>query len=247
MSMYNILFGKNSQTPIILSVIGLKENDIKRFRNCGVDDGNIYIYTRTGGRNRHEYSQEKLTNNLHYLYDHDNYDNTYATFYFSIPKEIQEDFTSFLNCGIEGVTQKFLKWINKTLNRKPTESDLHENMYEKQLATVKKLQISGDVSKLFNGHTVVPLTDSGVREMFKVTEKNDGKFIAYWNFLPYKLKVKENDLKYSFYKNMGDLEDEKVRFSIDIIWEIDHDIKERYIKKFGKEYPKSIKMMDESK
>jgi hypothetical protein len=87
--MYNLLFGKNPETADILKVIGLAESDVERFRDCGVDQAHnqIWVYTRTGGGNREDYPNEALTSSPHYLYDEDDdFDCTYATYYFSIPE-----------------------------------------------------------------------------------------------------------------------------------------------------------------
>lgn len=70
----------------ILSLIGLKESDINRYRGCDIDDDMIVVYARTGGNNREYYLNDDLTNNPYYLYDEDDsYDNTYANYYFEIP------------------------------------------------------------------------------------------------------------------------------------------------------------------
>jgi len=90
MSLYNILFGKNPDTKDILAAIGLEEWKIERFRDCWIDEekNQICVLTRTGGLNREDYSNIALTSNKYYLYDEDDdFDNTYATYYFSIPEE----------------------------------------------------------------------------------------------------------------------------------------------------------------
>lgn len=88
MSLYNMLFGMNPDTDKILSVLSLDKDEIERFRDCGVNEakGQIWIYTRTGGGNREDYPNEILTSHPNYLYDEDDdFDSTYATYYFSIP------------------------------------------------------------------------------------------------------------------------------------------------------------------
>lgn len=91
MSFYNMLFGKNSNTETILAAIGLKEGYIERFRDCWIDGNEICILTRTGGLNREDYQNKVLTSNPYYLYDEDDdFDNTYATYHFSIPNKEEE-------------------------------------------------------------------------------------------------------------------------------------------------------------
>ncbi len=91
MTLYNILFGKNPNTKDILAVLGLDEVDIERFRDCYVDDDKIVIFTRTGGGNREDFPNKKLVEHPSYLYDEDDeFDNTYAYYYFSIPESPKE-------------------------------------------------------------------------------------------------------------------------------------------------------------
>lgn len=103
MSLYNMLFGTNDATPLLLAAIGVKLDEIPRFRNCYFEGDNIAIYTRTGGGNREYYDEENednpegpwnsnLTANPHYVRDEDDdFDSTYATFYFKFPDELAED------------------------------------------------------------------------------------------------------------------------------------------------------------
>jgi hypothetical protein len=242
-----MMFGKNSNTELILAMIGLKECDIERFRDCGVDEEKIYIYTRTGGGNRDDYPNEILTSNEYYIEDEDDdFDSTYATYYFYIPPEIKQDFLDFTDSENKGISAKFIQWINKTLNRSETKSDLYAKNYARQMQVIKEQRLSNGVSEAFNGHSMMPLSDRGMEAMLNVIEGNDGKFIAYWNFLPYKFKIMQNEAKWSFDKNKSDLDQEKIRIGIDIIWEIDDEAWNRYWKKFSKKYPKSMNKMKES-
>lgn len=88
MSLYNMLFGKNDGYEELLQKIGIEENDIERFRDCYADGDYICVYTRTGGGNREDCPNEILTNNQYYVFDKDDeFDCTYATFYFQVPKQ----------------------------------------------------------------------------------------------------------------------------------------------------------------
>lgn len=78
----------------ILAAIGLTEGDIPRPRGCGIEDGMIIVHTRTGGGNRESYEEEndKLTENEYYLRDEDDdFDSTYANWYFRVPEEFQSE------------------------------------------------------------------------------------------------------------------------------------------------------------
>lgn len=107
MSLYNALFGTNSNADILLASLGITRANVPRFRDCYLEDGKIVIYTRTGGGNRHYYESVKSCRDEYpeyfkegsespsgpwnedlrdlpgYLTDSDDeYDVTYATFLF---------------------------------------------------------------------------------------------------------------------------------------------------------------------
>lgn len=53
MSLYNMLFGVNYKSAVILAVLGLTPSDVGRFRDSFITpEGQIAIYTRNGGGNR---------------------------------------------------------------------------------------------------------------------------------------------------------------------------------------------------
>jgi hypothetical protein len=247
MSLYNLIFGKNPISSILLAIIGLKECDVERFRDCFLGDNEIQVYTRTGGGNRSDYKNLALIKNKYYKSDEDDdFDCTYATYYFNIPEEIKDDLNDFINYEKKGISAKFFQWIDATLNRPETEQDKYTKARNAQLTKISELQKEMNVSKAFNGHTIIPLSDRGMELMLKVIEDNDGEFVAYWNFLPYKFKILQNDAVWTFEKNKPDIDQDKCRIGIDIIWEIDTDVWDRYKKKFGEKYPKSIAKIQES-
>lgn len=88
MSLYNLVHGENPMAVILLGLLGLKRDDVPRYRDCYWTGEHIAVHTRTGGGNREGYKvgnsflQELPT----YVRDQDDYfDSTYATFYFAIP------------------------------------------------------------------------------------------------------------------------------------------------------------------
>lgn len=109
MSMYGMVFGKSQDSEVLLKCLGLSQNDFYRFRDCYLSEsGSIAVYTRGGGGNRECWggdcrvdnhipecvisSQEKLRKHPCYLSDADDeFDETYATFYFSVPDAKQID------------------------------------------------------------------------------------------------------------------------------------------------------------
>ena len=117
MSMYGMLFGQSKHADLLLSLLGLTKASFYRFRDCYLDEkGRIAIYTRGGGNNRDCYcgegyhKPEEMTEELggdkhaprcvvllqhanrkHACYikdEDDDFDCTYATFYFSLPMHV---------------------------------------------------------------------------------------------------------------------------------------------------------------
>lgn len=89
--MYNLLFGMNPLTKLILELLDLDKTKIERFRDCGFDDV-IWIYTRTGGSNREYYPNVTLTSHINYIkYTDDNFDETYSMYEFTIPEDKIEE------------------------------------------------------------------------------------------------------------------------------------------------------------
>lgn len=98
MSLYNMLFGANKMGPYILATLGLTVADVGRFRDCYVakvlGDYRIVIHTRMGGGNREDYEAEieSLRANPFYVADEDDdFDSTYADFYFALPPEYADE------------------------------------------------------------------------------------------------------------------------------------------------------------
>ena len=112
MSLYNMLFGVNPAAPVLLTVLGIELNNIPRFRDCFVNGNEIVVHTRTGGGNRDYYDKpneenkdgpwnSSLTSHPNYLRNEDNdFDCTYANFYFSFPDEYAEDLKALAE-GVE--------------------------------------------------------------------------------------------------------------------------------------------------
>lgn len=93
MGFYNMMFGTNPMSDILLATLGLKRDDVGRFRDTYLADGKIAIYTRNGGGNRETYQEviDELAKHPCYLSDEDDdFDCTYATIYFSYPAEFAE-------------------------------------------------------------------------------------------------------------------------------------------------------------
>lgn len=99
--MYNLVAADGHQYDrgaILLAALG--NPDVGRFRDAWVEKGDdgepvIAIYTRNGGGNREDYEGviADLQDHSLYLRDaDDDFDRTYATFYFRTPDELREEF-----------------------------------------------------------------------------------------------------------------------------------------------------------
>ena len=237
MSLYNMLFGKNPHSEIILALLGLKECDVERYRDCGIADGEIYIYTRTGGGNREDYPNEKLTGNPYYKYDEDDdFDTTYATYYFRYPAEVKDQIPCLFDVVNKGLPASLIQWITKTLFREPTEDDKRVAINKKQVDVFNRLIRSGDLTEPWNGHTCVILSDDGAKAVFKMVEE-DGK--TYYGVSPLKFKLLENDYKYSCDKKKGGEGQSRVAIVAPRKWEIDRDAADRYLTLYGEQFPKA--------
>jgi hypothetical protein len=91
-----MLFGVNPATIWLIPMLGEKHpNDYPRFRDCYLDeDDKIAVYTRVGGGNRNSgCGEEELYKHPNFLTtEDDDFDFTYATYWFSVPQEWKSDF-----------------------------------------------------------------------------------------------------------------------------------------------------------
>lgn len=103
MSMYNMVFGENQHSDLLLACLGLSRGDMGRFRDAFIQDGMIAVYTRNGGGNRECWNDDcagdctgcHMTNIIpeykYYISDSDDeFDSTYATIFFEFPPHFKE-------------------------------------------------------------------------------------------------------------------------------------------------------------
>ena len=112
MGMYNLVHGENSGAVVLLGILGLQRDAVPRYRDCWWTGTEIAIHTRTGGGNREYYESESVCRNNYPEYfdgkegpsgpwnedlqalptflrdEDDDFDSTYATFYFSVPDSL---------------------------------------------------------------------------------------------------------------------------------------------------------------
>lgn len=111
--LYNAIFGVNEDAPALLVMLRLTPNDFSRFRDAFVANGEIIVYTRLGGGNREGYTHIFTAMKKHpqYLRDvDDNFDSTYCTFFFRIPKYLPEDVLEILKAMDIGEWKPDERW-----------------------------------------------------------------------------------------------------------------------------------------
>ena len=91
-----MLHGHDANAGAILHALDLDPNQIDRFRDASFGkDGDqhvLHVFCRTGGGNREDYPNAALTSHPLYIRDHDDeYDCTYAHYYFKIPQKVIDE------------------------------------------------------------------------------------------------------------------------------------------------------------
>ena len=123
MSLYNMLFGFNPACIWVMPMLGRKQEEWPRFRDCFVKDGKIEIYTRVGGGNRNcGYGEEELYKDPNFVETFDDeYDTTYATYVFNVPEKWQDDFNKIIKGKFSETSveyQNMIKEFFPSLNEK---------------------------------------------------------------------------------------------------------------------------------
>jgi hypothetical protein len=113
MSLYNLLFGTNPFSGLLLEMLGTDTDHIPRYRDCYLnEDGKIVIHTRTGGGNRESYEsggeyweEGQIDNDTiravpGFISDSDDdFDCTYADFVFEVPEAFKPQVELLKNMG----------------------------------------------------------------------------------------------------------------------------------------------------
>lgn len=115
MSLYNAMMGFNPACVFIMPMLGRKQDEYPRFRDCFVDDDHkhILIYTRVGGGNRGcGYGEEELYKDPNFVetYD-DEYDSTYGTYKFKVPRKWKKDFESMIDNRWGDVSDEYVDTV----------------------------------------------------------------------------------------------------------------------------------------
>lgn len=124
MSLYNMIAGVNPAAFFILPMLGEKHPDsYPRFRDCFVTESDvnkgeyeIHVFTRVGGGNRDcGFGEEELKKHPNFVRDFDDdFDNTFATYCFSIPEEWKDDFrTITIDGNLPEISEKYKERLYK--------------------------------------------------------------------------------------------------------------------------------------
>jgi hypothetical protein len=111
-----MMMGFNPACVVIMPMLGRKQDEYPRFRDCFVtDEDNIAIYTRVGGGNRDcGYGEDELYKDENFIttYD-DEYDNTYGTYEFKVPEKWKDDFDKIIDGRPEEVSEEYITYVKE--------------------------------------------------------------------------------------------------------------------------------------
>ena len=120
-SLYRMVNGVNPATFYILPMLGKHPDEYPRFRDCfakvkDVNTEGIIILTRTGGGNRHEYTEENqaMKNMPGFIFDWDMpEDSTYAYWAFSVPEEWKANYELIISGRIKEISDAYVEQLIK--------------------------------------------------------------------------------------------------------------------------------------
>ena len=161
MSLYNALFGENPMSDFLLKIVNINKEDVPRYRDCFLnEEGNIVVYTRTGGGNRECFAEngdcsscyhtanDELSENKYFVTDYDDdYDSTYAYFVFKPSKDYELILKTLTSKEpLKEVGEKFKDLVSALQSGEQTTD------------TIKALTIAKDVfSKLNSGIKIIEI------------------------------------------------------------------------------------------
>ena len=117
MSLYNMIHGFNPSCIFFMPMLGRKQDEWPRFRDCFLseDHEHIVIYTRVGGNNRNSgFGEEDLYKDPNFIktYD-DDYDNTYGYYEFVPPERWKNDFNHIVEGKISEVSEDYKNYLKE--------------------------------------------------------------------------------------------------------------------------------------
>jgi hypothetical protein len=149
MSLYNMLFGVNPFSGVLLQMLDVSSDDVPRFRDCFLneDGSEIVIHTRTGGGNREDYEDgnDFLASIAGYKFDaDDDFDCTYADFHYDVPEPFKEQVALLKDLGaVSNPAERWQAVIEGLRSRNTNAPDV-------QRAIVVGEQIMGQIRQAFD-------------------------------------------------------------------------------------------------
>lgn len=117
--LYNYIHGYNPACIWIMPMLGRKEEEWPRFRDCYVEtrpnEALIVVYLRVGGPNRNSgYGEEELYEDPLFVETiDDEYDDTYAEYKFRVPERWKKDFNLILKGKIKRISYEYQLYLRK--------------------------------------------------------------------------------------------------------------------------------------
>lgn len=111
MSLYNMICGFSPACFWLMPMLGRKQEEWPRFRDCfmGENKDTIVIYTRVGGGNRESgYGEEELYKDPNFIktWD-DDFDSTYGYYEFKVPEKWRSDFDKIVAGEAKSVSEEY--------------------------------------------------------------------------------------------------------------------------------------------
>lgn len=228
MSFYNMFFGINPQTELLLAVVGLRNCDVQRLRNVFVesDGAVIAVYTRTGGGNRSDYPNLVMRKRPEWTgSEDDDFDSTYCTDRFAVPAEFVADVAALSDVLGNGLRREFCAHLAKTLRREPTRADVDARARDEERAALSRTK-----HIMLNGHTFVPLDDYAMEQALQLAEANGGELRTCLGIAPMALAVYRDRERFG----------QRIRAEIDAEWATDAAYWSHARDRFGEKYPRAI-------
>lgn len=236
MSFYNMLFGRNSQTDLLLAVVGLRPVDVERLRDCRASEGGavIEVYTRTGGGNRDGYPNLAMRKRPEWTGSvDDDYDSTYCTDTLAVPEQFRADVAALSDVLQHGLRPEFCRHIAATLQREPTEADKEQAVFDAERAALARTD-----HFMANGHTFVPRGDSALKVALDLAEKNGGKLRSCWGIAPIAITVKRDFQNWPQHKDPTERQHlTRVEVQYDYGWAMDAAYWQHMQQRFGASHP----------
>lgn len=117
MSLYNAIMGFNPACIALLPMLGRKQDEYPRFRDCFLsdDEKRIVVYTRVGGGNRNcGYGEDELYADENFVctYD-DDFDSTYGYYEFNVPSKWKNDFDAMISNGVQAASDEYVLYVKE--------------------------------------------------------------------------------------------------------------------------------------